>query len=264
MRRALLAAALLLALPASASAAEDGVYEGEVTSGQGGTVTLTVTDGGTTVSAEFSGLGNLAGTCTGVGFSTGPVPLVDDSFNYSANGGQVTASGSIGRSSAGGAAQVLTNPCTTGSQAWRVVGPDMIVNKPEEIGLDVFDAKGAGQTISIKARRGETHSASLGAVNSGIEEDTFLVKGCDSGKGVKVSYDDDGENITSEVRAGTFETASLTPQAASQDQFSALMKVTKEAKVGKTFSCTVTADSGLLIDTVKVKLKVQKGKPRPD
>ncbi len=264
MRFAIAAAAgVLLALPGSAAAAvEPGVYEGVVTTGEGGTATLTVTDGGDTVDASFSGLGNANNSCFGVGFDTGPIPLVDGSFSYSANGGQVTASGTITRSSAGGSAQVLTSPCTTGSQAWRVVGPDSVFDlAPGPIlGADVFHPKGQGQTFTAKVKRGGKVSADMGFRNAGVDPASLALKGCGPSKTLKPKYLDEGDaNVTDQIVAGTYESGELDPASAEEDRLTMTLKVPKKAKPGKTVDCRVTADNGLLIDTIAARITVKKG-----
>jgi hypothetical protein len=261
----LIALVAVLALPPSASAnhVPGATYEGEVTTGQGGDVTLTVSGDGTTVEAEFQGLGNVSGTCTGVGFSTGPVPITNHSFTYTSPSNLVTANGTFGPSSVNGGAQVLTTPCTTGSQAWRVVEPDMVIEKPEELGLDVFNPSGSGQTVTLNGRRGESHSVSAGVVNAGTDADSFRVKGCGPAKGVKPTYRGlDQVDITDEVRSGSYETGDVAPSDFSRIDLN--LKVTQRAKPGKTFTCKVTADSGRLVDTIKAKLEVKRGQPRPD
>ncbi len=267
MRRALLTAVTLLALPATASAGHvaGATYEGEVTSGQGGTVTLEVSNNGATVEASFQGLGHPTNGCTGVGFSTGQVPVTNHSFTFSGNEGRVTANGTFGPSSVIGGAQTLSpSPCTTGSQSWRVVGPDMILTKPVESGFGVFNHTGSGQTVSLKGRRGGTVSVLASVVNAGVEADSFLVEGCGPGKGIKTKYEDSDDNdITDAVREGTYETGSLAPLGGDEEEVVLGLKVTQKAKPGKTFSCNVTADSGLLVDTVKVKLDIKRGPAGP-
>jgi hypothetical protein len=233
-----------------------------VTTGDGGDVTLTVSGDGTTVNADFSGLGN--GSCTGVGFSSGPEPITGHSFNYLSPNGQVSASGTFTPSIVSGSAQVLTEPCTTGSQAWRVVGPDVFVDTDvpgDPIGLQVFDPTGADQTQERSAKRGETATFDLSVGNAGTVVQSFSVKGCKSSKGFKVKYSGDSGNVTGDVTAGSFETRNLAPAeiAADVEELELKIKALKDAKPGKTKSCKVTADSGLLIDTVKAKLKVKRG-----
>ncbi len=136
-----------LLLPAAASDAGHvggATYEGVVTSGQGGTVTLEISPNGRKVDASFKGLGNVSGTCTGVGFATGQVPITNHSFTFTSPSGLVTANGTFGASSVNGGAQVLTTPCTTGSQSWHVRGPDAFFGI--NLGLGVFNAGGTGQT----------------------------------------------------------------------------------------------------------------------
>jgi hypothetical protein len=260
VRRALIAAAgLALALPASAAAGvEPGVYEGVVTTGAHGTVTLTVTDNGNTVDASFSGLGT-GGKCSGVGFDTGPIPLVDGGFSYTANGGQVTASGTITRSSAGGSAQVLNTPCTTGSQTWLVVSPDAAFDLfGLQVGIDVFHPKAKGQTITDKKKRGESSTALMKFYNSGPANDSYQIKGCDRSKTLKPKYTNEvGINVTDQVVAGTYETEVLAPEHA--HDLTLKLKVLKKAKPGKVQDCRVTADNGLLIDTIGNRITVKKG-----
>jgi hypothetical protein len=261
----LIALVAVLALPSSASAnhVPGATYEGEVTTGQGGDVTLTVSGDGTTVEAEFQGLGNVSGTCTGVGFSTGPVPITNHAFTYTSPNNLVTANGTFGPSSVNGGAQVLTTPCTTGSQAWRVVGPDGFFETDVPgnfLGLEVFDPNGAGQTQEHKVKQGATGSVPFQIGNFGQSPESFLLKGCKSSKGFKVSYSDESGKVTDEVTDGSYETESLAPAeiAADTQELSLKVKVAKDAKVGKTKSCKIEAASDILVDVIKAKVKVKK------
>ena len=121
-------------------------------------MTLTVSDRRHRPSTpRFAGLGNVAGTCTGVGFDTGPVPITDHSWSFTASGGQVTANGTFGPSFAAGGAQVLAPAafCTTGSQAWIVDGPDASFDlgaTTEGQGCPATDT-GKDQTVKRGAKR---------------------------------------------------------------------------------------------------------------
>ena len=156
MRLAIITTALLLAAPASAMANhKDGeVYNGTVTSGQGGTVALQVSEDGSTVAAEFSGLGHPTNGCTGVSFGTGDVPITNHSFSYTSPSGLVTANGTFGPSFAAGGAQVLTTPCTTGSQAWIVDGPDAFFGTG--LGQGVLNDEGEDQTLQLAVKPGKS------------------------------------------------------------------------------------------------------------
>ena len=260
MRITLIAAIALLAAPATAAAnhVQGASYAGVVTTGQGGSVTLTVSDDGTTVNAAFSGLGNVAGTCTGVGFDTGDVPIQDHSFNYLSGNGQVSASGGFGPSSVSGAAQVLSNPpCNTGSQAWTIVSPDAFLGT--DLGLDVYNDSGADQTENQPTKRGESAFFSLNIKNAGVNDHRFVAGGCKSSKGFKVSYRDAfGENVTSVMTAGGYETGQIPAGSSDNGVVGLKVKVLNSAKVGKTKSCKMIVDDSHLVDVVKAKVKAKR------
>jgi hypothetical protein len=262
----LIALVALLALPSLASAnhVPGATYEGEVTTGQHGGVTLVVSQDGTTVDASFQGLGNLSGTCMGVGFSTGPVPITGHSFSFSGNMGQITASGTFSPSSVGGAAQVLTNPCTTGSQSWRVVGPDGFFETDvpgDFLGLNVFDPNGAGQTQEHKVKQGATGRVPFQIANFGQSSESFLLKGCKSSKGFKVGYSDESGDVTDDINDGAYETKSIAPAeiASDTEELTLKVKVAKDAKPGKVKSCRIEAASELLVDVIKANVTVKRG-----
>jgi hypothetical protein len=262
----LIALAAALAFPALAGAnhVAGATYEGEVTSGQGGDVTLTVSGDGSTVDAEFAGLGHPTNGCTGVGFATDPVPISNHSFTYTSPSGLITANGTFGPSSVNGGAQVLTTPCTTGSQAWRVVGPDGFLETDVPgsfLGIEVFDPKGVGQTQEHKVKQGATKSIPFQIGNFGQSSESFLLKGCKSSKGFKVKYSDESGDVTDEVSDGSYETESLAPAeiAADTQELTLKVKVAKDTKVGKTKSCKIEAASDILVDVIKAKVKVKRG-----
>jgi hypothetical protein len=256
MRVALITVAALLAIPATAPANHraDSLYEGEVTTGQGGTVSLGVSEDGTTVDASFSGLGNPSGTCTGVGFGTGPVPITNHSWSFSGNMGQITASGNFGPSFAAGAAQVLTNPCTTGSQAWIVDGPDAYF-AGTDTGQGVLNDTGDEQTLKQSAKRGDSKKFALRFDNIGELTESYRLKGCGSSKGFQVTYKDSGGNETQAVTAGDYLTDSIDSGAAPVE-LTLKIKAKKSVKRGKTETCKITQRSDLFVDVLKAKLKV--------
>ncbi len=265
MRLMLIAATVVLAVPASAAANhQDGKgYDGTVTSGQGGTVRLETSPDGSTVEADFAGLGNVAGTCVGVGFTTLPEPpITNHAFTFTGNMGELTASGSFGPSFAAGGAQVLTNPCTTGSQSWIVDGPDGLFEEGvgNYTGLGALNMDGEDQTLQEKVKRGEKGEFQLRFANRDEAPVSLRVKGCRSSKGFKASYSTTGGDVTDEVTAGDFETATLSPQDEEFDlaEIDLTIKVLQSAKVGKTKTCKVTTSSALFDDVIKAKVKAKR------
>ena len=262
MRVIVIAAVALLAAPATAAAnhVQGATYAGVVTTGQNGTVALEVSPDGSTVEAEFQGLGNVAGTCTGVGFSTGPVTITDHSFSYTSPDGLVTASGGFGPSSVNGGAQVLTTPCTTGSQAWTIVGADAFF-MGSFLGEDVYNPTGEDQTEQSSVKLSEKAVEQLAIGNDGQSSARYGVKGCKSTKGFKVTFKDDSGNVTPEVTSGDYVTDQLAPSHIASDvqELTLSIKVLNNATVGKTKTCKVTASSNTLKDVIKVKVKAKRG-----
>jgi hypothetical protein len=259
--------AVALALPGTASAfhVAGATYNGTVSTGSGGTVEIIVADDGDSLSFQANNIGN-GSSCTGVSF--GPVtgiPISNHSFSYLSDNGLISASGTFGSpGSANGGAQVLSQPCTTGSQAWtaqtQTPWADAAINRlgdSADIGYDVYNTTGAGQTRSSRARRGQARTFGVTVVNSGNETGRIDIKGCGSSRGFKVRYESiAGANITSQVLAGTFgqeRDPGATVYAAM------IIKVTKRARIGKTKTCAATGISEANRDVVKAKLKVKRG-----
>jgi len=258
VRVALLALAALLAVPATAVANHqpDTGYEGEVTTGQGGIVGLNVSEDGSTVDASFQNIGNLAGTCTGVSFSTGEVPITNHAFSFSGNGGQVTANGSFGPSFAAGSAQVLMTPCTTGSQAWIVDGPDAYFDEAGAgRGHGILNDTGEDQIFKLGAKRGESEEYVLRFDNIGENSESYAIKGCKSSKGFAVSYKDANGGQTEAVTSGDYETEVIDPEGPPHE-LRLKIKAKKSAKKGKTKTCKVTQESDRFVDVLKARLEV--------
>jgi hypothetical protein len=257
MRLAVLSVAALLAFAAIAEAnhKENSLYEGEVTTGSGGTVSLDVSPDGSTVDASFSGLGN-GSSCTGVGFGTGPVPITNHSFSYLSMNGQVSASGSFGSSFASGGAQVLIEPCTTGSQAWIVDGPDAYFDEAgASTGQGILNDTGEAQTYKQSAKRGDSEQFALRFDNVGELLESYRLKGCESSKGFKVTYKDSGGDETNAVSSGDYLTDTIAPDTA-PFELTLKIKAKKSAEKGKTKTCTITQRSDLFVDVLKAKLEV--------
>jgi hypothetical protein len=265
MKRAVCSAVAVLAgtfcSVADANHIGDKTYTGTVSTGQGGTVNLEVSPDGSAVEVEFTGLGNVQATCTGVGFSTGSIPITDHSFSYLSGNGQVSASGTFGApGTVSGDAQVLIDPCTTGSQAWTaetpLVAPDLMFSKGL-LGQGVFNASGKGQTKKASVKPGEIATIGIRTTNGGTDAGSYFLSGCDASKGFDVRYSDDTGSITQDVRDGTYETDQLVPGLEPADYPRVLIqiKASKNA-AGKTKTCKLSGDSSEALDTVKVKLKV--------
>jgi hypothetical protein len=268
----LLVATAVLAAPGFASASHVGstAYDGAVTTGQGG-VHLNVgpyddgLGGGfpeDTLTYSVSNLGNTAGTCTGVNFGGGPVPIQNHSFTASfdgINGGDYTISGTFGPSSVTGTAEHTSDdlfPCDTGPQEWTAAGPDAYFARPPSRGQHVYNPTGAGQIERDSVGRGGDTGYGLRIGNDGPSA-SYRVKGCHSSRGFKVAYRDDSGDVTAAVRSGTYETDEL-PYLDPGQKLTLEIKVLNTATPGKTKTCKVTASSDLFVDTVKAEVKARR------
>ncbi len=225
---------------------------------------LTVDAAGENVTFSFNGLGNVAGTCTGVGFGE-TVPITNHAFTYSANMGQLTANGTFGPSFVTGSAQVLTNPCTTGSSRGSSPAPTATSRRPRgnSSAPTSSTTRGEDQTQQLTAKRGQSTTFDVGVVNQGETTSDFLVKGCKSSKGFKVTWSDDSGNVTQQIGDGTYETAQLASTQVGNDpqELKLKIKALSSAKVGKTKTCKAVPSGDFLVDVVKAKLKVKAARP---
>jgi hypothetical protein len=262
-----IAAACALAVPGAASANHVAglTYTGTVSTGSGGTVTIQVANDGQSLSFQAQNIGN-GSSCTGVSF--GPIteiPISNHSFSYLSNDGLISASGSFDSPGhAGGSAQVLTTPCTTGSQAWTATAPspgaDALISRVTDnaaVGDDVYNTTGVDQTRKWSAKRGQARTFDVVVENAGTEPGRIDIKGCGSSRGFKVRYESlAGANVTSRVLAGTFG-QNRDPGAT---VFAAMIiKPTRDARIGKTKVCKATGISDANRDVVRAELKVRRG-----
>ena len=205
-----------------------------------------------------TGLGNVAGNCTGIGFDTGPVPITNHSWSFSGSGGQITANGTFGPSFAAGGAQVLAPAafCTTGSQAWIVDGPDAFFDLGATTeGQGILNNTGTDQTRKRGAKPGESERYELRFSNAGEESEDFGVEGCQGSKGFKVSYRDATGDVTDLVSEGDYETPILDP-AGVPHELTLKIKALKSTKKGKAKSCRIIQDSNTFVDVIKAKVEV--------
>ena len=258
----------MLAAPAVASAfhVPGATYTGTISTSvsQPATFSLTVSNDGSTLDFTASNFGNM--TCNGV--TLGPItgiPISNHSFSYLSGDGQNSASGTFDSpGGVGGGVQVLITPCTTGSHAWTaetpVAGPDAKIARGSDASLTgggIYNTTAQGQTRKWSAKRGQRRHFDVVIENEGTIPGSFTVKGCGSSKGLKVTYDDNGDNVTADIVAGDYETSEVADGA--DTGFGLDIKVKKKAKVGKTKSCKITTEGDGGTDAVKAQLKVKRG-----
>jgi hypothetical protein len=261
---------VLLALPAAAGAQvlPGATYSGLFTTGTGGTVELGVSGDGATV--EFNmGLFGQEG-CAGNSlanarpikggffdlFVPGPPTLIDVQGSFDGIG---TASGSAR----------IAGVCDSGAQSWTaetpVVWPDGLVEHAAtgSAGDGIYNLTAVGQVRNWTVNPGRVGRFAVHVGNDGTEADDIDVAGCGSSKAFKVKYTQGGENVTSLVKSGNYETAALDTDES--ETLKLAITASKKAKRGKKKSCKVTmSHSGVFrgaiaprTDAVKAVVKVR-------
>lgn len=125
------------------------------------------------------------------------------------------------------------------------------------LGVGVVNTTGAGQTRTTTTAPGKSATFDLRLVNAGTHSDAIAVKGCKSSSGLMVKYFKGTTDVTTEVTAGTYKTATLA--AGATRVLKLKIAVSSAATAGDTHTCGVTASSNATPtkkDVVKAKVKV--------
>ena len=110
-------------------------------------------------------------------------------------------------------------------------------------GGDVYNVDGARQTSSTGARRGQTKTFWVKAKNDGNVSDTLSVSGIGGSRKWVVKYFFGGENVTGEIRDGTFDFGDASLAPGQSQQLKLTIRPKRTAKVGSTLSVKVTIAS---------------------
>ncbi len=124
------------------------------------------------------------------------------------------------------------------------------------LGVGIINTTGAGQTRTITTAPGKSATFDLKFVNAGTHSDTIAVSGCKSSSGFTVKYFKGKTNVTTNVAAGTYKTATLA--AGARQVLRLKIAVSSTVTAGKLDTCAVTASSGASPtrqDVVKAKVK---------
>jgi hypothetical protein len=119
------------------------------------------------------------------------------------------------------------------------------------VGNDVYSTTGAGQTKTVSIGRGTSKFFPVLIQNDGLLPASFTLKGTGAATGYTVTYIDysNGENITSAIRNGTFNTGTL---ARGQSfAMKVIVKLSSSAAERGTFLVTAESTAGSPKDTVK-------------
>jgi hypothetical protein len=265
---------LALAAPpvAGAQVVRGATYTGSFTTGTpGGTVSVVVSADGTEADFASANWGN-NGDCASNSIGRDDMPITNDSFSFFDGGSPVVQiDGFFGQPGVVSGSAQIVGVCNSGLQSWTaetpVVWPDAVLEHAIRgfAGENVYNATGANQVISHKVRRGRAGAFKVHLENEGTEADAIDVAGCGSSKGFRVKYVQAGENVTTQVRSGQYQTATVDTDES--ETLKLIIKVTRKAKPGRTKTCKVTGSHsgtfrGLVagqVDAVNAKVKVRRG-----
>lgn len=97
--------------------------------------------------------------------------------------------------------------------------PDLIIGAGgSAIGRNIFNATGAGQSISFTLKKGRSKNISIQGIYGGKTSDTITLKGSGSSKQFPVQYLIGQADITTSVKSGKFKIAKLDPSESQKHQ----------------------------------------------
>jgi hypothetical protein len=129
------------------------------------------------------------------------------------------------------------------------------------IGSDRYNSTGAGQARTARVRRGKAKVFFVRAENDGDSTDTFVVRGCRSSRGFKVTYlrgTSGRKAVTRPVTRGTYRLASIASGASKSLRMK--VAVANGARRGATKTCKVSIRSvgqGSRVDAVKARVRAR-------
>ncbi|MDX6481135.1 MAG: hypothetical protein QOG85_1645 [Gaiellaceae bacterium] len=116
-------------------------------------------------------------------------------------------------------------------------------------GNNVYNAAGTNEGKTISVARGDSGTLYVDIQNDGLSADTLKLTGPGGAHGFTLSYFQGSTNVTSQVLAGTYSTASLTPGA--HVTIRVLIKVASGSAASGTFLISARSAPGVPVDAVK-------------
>ncbi len=251
---------LMASPPASANHVGEARYYG--TFGDGGTIELGVSEDETTVSVDADAMPGTSGMTPCGLLGSGPDDFPVTNHSYSFNQGNPGASGNGDFSTYGivtGAHQIAIGSCTSGFDSFTATIPaDGLIGRSSDASLrgdGVYGRNGKNQTRKWTAERGQTRSFEVRVTNDGPDTTPAVADGCSSSAGFKVTYEENGVDVTTEVVAGLYQDTLLPNDSIVLDM---QIKAKGGVNVGKTKSCKFGGEIDNTRDVVRAQLKVKR------
>ncbi|MDT4958059.1 MAG: hypothetical protein QOG07_3390 [Pseudonocardiales bacterium] len=121
------------------------------------------------------------------------------------------------------------------------------------VGNNVYSATGAGEGRSVTVTRGHSVSSYIRVQNDGLVAASITVKGTGGATGIAAHYYRNGASLTTAVRAGTYVTPILAPQAYVVIQL--VVTVARPSAATATITTTIRSQIGIAPDAVRVVVK---------
>ena len=125
------------------------------------------------------------------------------------------------------------------------------------VGDGVYGATGVGQTVATTTSQARTVTFRVRLQNDGTAADAFAIAGASDSTGFRLRYLMGSTDVTAQVRAGTFRTASLAP---GNTVILTLTVVTLSGSRGRTKDVLVRATSigrATMVDAVLARVTVR-------
>lgn len=110
-----------------------------------------------------------------------------------------------------------------------------------DLGNNIYNTTGIGQATALTVTIGSTAKYYVKLQNDGTRSDAFKVKGCSATPGFTVTYKVGRPDVTPQVLAGTYKTASL--PVGSYGTMAVKVKASTPLASSQTLTCAITATS---------------------
>jgi hypothetical protein len=175
----------------------------------------------------------------------------------SASGSVFTGWSGGGCSGTGTCHVTLDSDTTVNATFARIYRPDALIRRSTDsvfTGGDVYSATAVGESLTTIAGTGSKAVFYVRAQNDGTTNQVLTLSGPGNVTGFRVHYFAGSTDITSQVEAGTYQTASLAPGSVSTVQVA--VSVTSAATTGTVHGWLVSVTSHGITDAVLARVKV--------
>jgi hypothetical protein len=172
-------------------------------------------------------------------------PFIGNATSLALTGGKVVVGGNFTKAGGDSLSRFLSGYALRQPDASIAAG-----SAGPYVGNNVYSTTGVGEGRSVTVTRGHSVSSYIRVQNDGLVAASFTVKGTGGATGITAHYYRNGASLTAAVRAGTYVTPVLAPQAYVVIQL--VVTVARPSAATATITTTIRSQTGIRPDAVRV------------